>query len=133
TTLFQARGGRQHLSERLEQRLQELLQSDLGPVQVAHQAGPRQPRLPHRRRRRVLQLLRRGRRRVGQRLLQLRPRQLARRGAELEHRDERRLTPGGVAQGRSREQHQAVYGRLLAPPAVQLRQRGTPRRGQTAV
>ena len=125
--------GRQRLSGRHERRLQELLQPDLGPVQGPHQAGARQPRLYHDERERLFQLLRLGRWRVRQGLLQLRPRRLARRGAEQQHHDERGLAAGGVAARGSCQEHEALHARLLAPPALQLWQRGRSRRDAAAL
>ena len=78
---------RRHRAEpRLPGRVQRLLRPELGPPQGAHQAGRRRPRVRHPRRFRVLRLLRLGRGRPRQGLVQLRPRRLAHRRAEQQLR-----------------------------------------------
>ena len=87
------RARRHRVPRRHAGRVRPLLRADLGPAQGAHPAGRRQPRVRHPRRRRLLRLLRRRRRRARQGLVQLRPRRLARGGAQHQLHAGRRL-PG---------------------------------------
>ncbi len=126
--------GRQRLCGRHRRRVRQLLRPDLGTASAAHPAGQRQSRLQHAGRQRLLRLLQRpgragraGRRPHGGRLLQLRPRELARRGPEqrvhvalARQRLRRGLGAGAVAARRSgREPHQQHH-RDVAPPVLQF-------------
>ncbi len=100
--------------------LRKLLRAGVGPAQDTHPAIARQSRLLHRRRRAVLRVLRRLRRAVQHRLLQLQPWRVAHRVAQQQHPRPGRIRPGAVAAGRPRGEPDAVHARLLAPSALQL-------------
>ena len=69
--------------------VRRLLRTVVGAGEVDHAAGSRQPRVPNGRRGGLLPVLRRRGRRPGEGVLQLRPRRVARRRAELELRGDR--------------------------------------------
>ena len=103
-----------------------VVRQDLGAVSGHHLPRARQPRVRHTGRLGVLQLLRCPRRRAGQGLLQLRPRRLARRRAELRVPERRwlrsRLAAGHVAEtGPGRPPPRLHHG-VLAPAPVLLRE-----------
>ena len=101
-----ARARRHPVRGRRVREVPRVVRPVVGTREVDHEAGAREPRVPDGRRRRLLPVLRRGSRRSGEGLLQLRPRRLARRRAELElrrrRRLRRRLAAGAVAPRRPR-------------------------------
>ena len=137
--------GRHAVRERQPVGHQQLLPPDLGPGEVDHAPGAREPRVQDLGCRRLLRLLqRRGRghrpcRRPLEGLLQLQRRDLAPDRPQLDgplhdHPVQRGLGPGGVAESRPRcQRRQVLHARVLARPALQLRARWQRGRDEAAV
>src|SRR5438270_730674 len=112
--------GRQRLSQRLVERLRELLHTDLGSPQGAHPSHAGHSRLQHVGRFSLFRLFRERRRDGGEGLLQLRPGGVARRGAQFADRYQCHVRATRVAEERPRRGVGTLHRRPLLSPALQL-------------